>query len=501
MSMRDRTTLDPEDWEEIGQVFHQAADRCLGTLRDVREDPVWREVPDTVRTTFCEPLPLHGRPLPELLTLFEESILPYRTGNIHPRFWGWVHGSGNVAGVLGEMLAAFMNSNVGGRDHGAVYVERQVIRWCKEIFSFPESSSGLLTSGTSMGTLIALTVARNRGAGADIQKVGLAGIPRPLVGYASTEAHGCISKTFELLGLGRDALRRVPVDGGFRMDVAQLERMILADRAGGLEPIVVVGSAGTVNTGACDDLERIADLCAEQGLWMHVDGAFGGLAILTSEFHDLLAPIARADSIAFDFHKWLHVPYDAGCVLVKDQLAHRSSFSSRREYLTPLHGGLAGGDPWYCEYGPELSRGFRALKIWFTIQAYGIERLAALIVLNCRHAQYLSEQVRSKPELQLLTPVTLNIVCLRFVAPNVSEERLNRWNDAIVVALQTEGVAVPSTTTISGKRAIRVAITNHRTEQEDLDILIEAICRLGKAEYVKEFAATRGDMVFDRLAA
>ena len=331
-----------------------------------------------------------------------------------------------------------------------------------------------------MGTLIALTVARNLKADADIQKVGLAGLSRPLVGYASSEAHHCVAKTFELLGLGSDALRRVPVDRDFRMDVERLAAMIEADRANGLKPIAVIASVGTVNTGAIDDLDRIADLCQKHDLWMHVDAAFGGLAILTPEFHDPLAAIARANSIAFDFHKWLHVPYDAGCVLIKDEAAHRKSFSSRKEYLTTLHAGLAGGDPWYCEYGPELSRGFRALKVWFTIKAYGIQRLAALIAQNCQQARHLGAGIEANRDLQLLAQVTLNIVCFRFFVPGLSEKELNALNNDIVVALQIQGIAAPSTTTLQGKTAIRVALTNHRTRQEDLDTLLFAVCRLGK---------------------
>jgi len=479
--MSTEKTLDPEDWEEIRQTFHQAVDQCIASMRDVRERPVWQPVPERIKQELCESAPAHGQPIQHLLTFFEEAILPYSTGNTHPCFFGWVHGSGNIAGVLGEMLAAFMNSNVGGRDHIAVYVERQVLDWCKEIFSFPPGSSGILTSGTSMGTLIALTVARNSRANADIQKLGLAALPKKLVGYTSREAHSCVVKTFELLGLGQDALRLVPAESDYRMDVGRLARMIQADRADGFEPIVVIASAGTVNTGAIDPLDRIADLCRDQDLWMHVDAAFGGLAILTPEYHDRLAAIARADSVAFDFHKWLHVPYDAGGVLLKDEQAHRKAFSVRREYLTTLPRGLAGGDPWFCEYGPELSRGFRALKIWFTLQAYGINRFADLIAQNCRQARYLGESISANSDLELLANVTLNIVCFRFFAPGRSDAELDALNRDIVADLQLQGIAAPSTTRIQGKTAIRVALTNHRTTQTDLDTLLAAVCRLGKS--------------------
>ena len=474
-------TLDPEDWAETRRTFHLAVDQCLDAMQNVRERPVWQPVPDALKPQFCESLPLSEEPISELFSIFQESIFPYGTGNTHPRFFGWVHGSGAAAGVLGEMLAAFMNCNAGGRDHVAITVERQVLAWCKEIFSFPESSSGVLTSGTSLGTLIALTAARTAKSQTNVQKKGLQSLPKPLVGYASAEAHSCAAKTFDLLGLGRDALRRVPVNSDYQMDLAGLSERIAADKDNGFEPFAVIASAGTVNTGAIDDLAQIADLCRQHSLWMHVDAAFGGLAILTPEFQERLAPIARADSMAFDFHKWLHVPYDAGCVLIKDEAAHKKSFAARREYLAGQPRGLAGGDFWPCDYGPELSRGFRALKIWFTLKTYGMTQMAELIAQNCRQAQYLGDAVQSHPSLELLASVTLNIVCFRFFSPALTDAQLDTLNTHIVAELQMQGIAAPSTTRIGEKTAIRAALTNHRTHTEDLDILIAAVCRLGLA--------------------
>jgi len=473
-------SLDPGDWDALKSTFHDAVELAIDHLRDIRQGPVWRATPDAVKARLGARLPRKPEALDALLGVFAEDMLPYGTGNIHPRFFGWVHGSGNLAGGLGEMLAALINCNVGGRDHVAVHVERQVLQWCKEIFGYPAESSGILTSGTSMGTVIALAAARNARAGADVRMLGLAGSPERLVGYASSEAHGANAKAFELLGLGRDALHLVPVDADFRLSLPMLTEMIAADRARGCRPIAVIASAGTVNTGAIDDLAGIAALCRAEGLWLHVDGAFGGLAVLTPEFVPLLAAIAEADSIAFDFHKWLHVPYDAGCVLVKDEAAHRAAFADRRDYLAPAQTGLAGGEPWFCDYGPELSRGFRALKIWFTLKAHGIERLAEGIARNCRQAQLLGRAVQSNDDLELLAPVSLNIVCLRFAPAGLGEAELARLNEAIVVELQLRGIAAPSTTKIRGRAAIRVALTNHRTTTEDLAILVSAVRRLGK---------------------
>jgi glutamate/tyrosine decarboxylase-like PLP-dependent enzyme len=473
-------SLDPDDWDEARGIFHEAVDLAIDHLRGQRDGPVWRATPEAVKQHLAVPAPAAPQALDALVAEFRRDILPYGTGNVHPRFFGWVHGAGTLAGALGEMLAGVMNCNVGGRDHVAVYVERQVVAWCKAIFGFPAASSGLLTSGTSMGTVIALAVARNAKADAEVQRDGIAAAPRPIVAYASREVHGANEKAFDLLGLGTKALRRVAVDAHFRIRVDELARQIAADRAQGLAPAIVIASAGTVNTGAIDDLDALVALCRAEGLWLHVDAAFGGLAILVPEFRTRLAAIAQADSVAFDFHKWLQVPYDAGCVLVRDEAAHRRSFSSRGEYLAE-GAALAGGDPWFCEYGPELSRGFRALKVWFTVKAYGIDRLAGVIAQNIRQARHLGAAVAATPELELLAPVDLNIVCFRFRAPGLSDAAQDRLASEIVAALQTAGTAAPSTTHIGGRNAIRVCLTNHRTTTADLDVFLREAVRLGHA--------------------
>jgi aromatic-L-amino-acid/L-tryptophan decarboxylase len=476
-----RRPLDPADWEAARQSFHAAADCCIDWLRAIDERPVWQETPLAVKERLAAPLPASGESLDALVATFRRDLLPYATGNLHPRFFGWVHGGGSVAGALGEMLAGFMNSNVAGRDHVAVYVERQVIEWAKSIFGFPADASGLLTTGTSIATVIALAVARDAKASADVRRDGIAAAPRKPVFYASSEAHGAIAKACALVGVGEAALRRVPAGADFRMSVPDLAAMIDADRAHGLAPAAVIASAGTVNTGAIDDLGALAELCRAQDLWLHVDAAFGGLAILAPEFRAALLPIGRAHSIAFDFHKWLQVPYDAGCVLVREEALHRASFSDRREYLA--HGGeaLAGGDPWFCEYGPEMSRGFRALKVWFTIKAYGIDALAEAIARNCADARHLCARVEASRELELLAPVSLNIVCFRFAPAGTPQRSLDAINEAIVAGLQRDGVAAPSTTRIAGRLAIRVSITNHRTSAADLDFLASEVERRGRA--------------------
>ncbi len=396
----------------------------LDHLRAVPEGPAWRPVPAAVRQALAEPLPVEGQGIERTCRDARELILPYPTGNAHPRFWGWVHGSGTPSGVLAELVAAAINANCGGRDHGAIYVERQVIEWCRQLFDFPEHSSGILVSGTSMATLIGLAVARHHLAGTHVRADGIRAAP-VLVGYASVEAHGSVARAFELLGLGRTALRLIPVDRDYRIDLDALRGAIARDRALGARPFLVVGTAGTVNTGAIDDLAALADVCARENLWLHVDGAFGALIALSATLKPRLAGIERADSLAFDFHKWLHVPYDAGCVLVRRGDLHRAAFAMSPDYLRRDARGLAGGDPWFCDYGPELSRGFRALKVWFALKEHGARRLGAMIERNCDQARYLAARIAAEPRLELMAPVALNIVCFRLRAPGLDEPA--RW--------------------------------------------------------------------------
>ena len=326
-------SLDPKDWDEFRALCHAAVDDMVDWWEQVRERPVWRPVPDEVKAALTGTVPRHGADLAEVYRRFRELILPYPTGNTHPRFMGWVHGAGTPAAALAEFLAAALNPNLGGREHAPVYVERQVVDWSRQIMGLPEDTSGLLVGGTSMATVIGLAAARQAHAGGDVRRDGLQGRAVRLVGYASREAHSCVAKAFELLGLGRDNLRLIPVDAEHRLGVPALVAAIAADRAAGLQPFCVAGTAGTVNTGAIDDLAALADLCRDERLWFHVDAAFGGLAVLVPELAPRLAGMERADSLAFDFHKWLHVPYEAGCILIRDEAVHHATFALRPDYL------------------------------------------------------------------------------------------------------------------------------------------------------------------------
>jgi glutamate/tyrosine decarboxylase-like PLP-dependent enzyme len=482
-------SLDPADWDRFRRMLHDAVDGVVDDLAAVRDEPAWRPVPDSVKAALREPLPRGGEPLETTLARFDELIRPYPTGNRHPRFCGWVHGAGNAAGVLAEVLAAGMNANVGGREHAAVYVERAVVAWFAELFGFPQDASGILTSGTSMGNLLAVVAARDAALhriardaapnGAAIRDhARIAGVP--LTAYAAFGVHDSVAKALRIAGLGTRALRLVGGEEMHAMDAGELRERIAADRAGGERPFLVVATAGSVDTGAFDALDALADVCAAEGLWLHVDGAFGALAIASPAHAHLVAGIERADSLAFDAHKWLHAPYAVGCVLFRDERAHRAAFASAPEYLGRAERGTAAGAPWYTDYGLELSREFRALKLWFTLRHYGLDRLGASIARTCDLAAALATRVEEADDLELLAPVVLNVVCFRYRGAGADEPALNRLNDAIAIAVQESGAAVPSTTRIGGRRALRVCIVNHRTREDDLDVLVDAVRKAGR---------------------
>jgi glutamate/tyrosine decarboxylase-like PLP-dependent enzyme len=468
------TTLDPKDWEAFSRRAHDMLDRALDKMRTAREGPVWRAPGDALHAEFDAPLPPDGIG-GEAVSARIEALLPYGVGNTHPRFFGWVHGSGTPSGLIPDIAAVAMNANLGGRDHGAIAVEKQVVRWCREMFGYPEEASGLIVSGTSLATLVAIKVARDKALNFAPRRAGVDGAR--LTGYTSVATHSCVAQAFDILGLGSDALRSLPVTNNHQIDLDALRAAIARDRAQGCTPFVVIGTAGSVDLGAIDDLDALADIARDEGLWYHIDGAFGALAILSDAIRPRLKGIERSDSLAFDFHKWLHVTYDAGFVLVRSEEAHRHSFAERPDYLQGAERGLAAGNPWPVDYGPELSRGFRALKIWAQLAEHGPRKLGAAITANCEQAQYLGRRVADDPALELLAPVMLNICCFRYVV--LDHPDLDALNDEIVVELQCQGIAAPSTTTVSGKRAIRVNLTNHRTRLADLDLLLQEIHRIG----------------------
>jgi len=472
-------TLDPEDWDEMRGLAHRMVDDAVEYLKTVGDRPVWQAMPEAVKETFESGLPQQPGDATAVYEEFLTNIFPYPLGNIHPRFWAWYMGNGTIMGALADFMAATMNPNIGGGNQVAGLVEAQVLNWMKEVVGLPASASGLLVSGGSMANLVGLTIARNTLAGGDLRKNGLQSLDKKLTVYASTEVHSCNQKAVELLGLGSDSLRKISVNDDYTINLQKLESKIVEDIQSGYQPICIIATPGTVNTGAIDDLNAIADLCLKFNTWFHVDGAIGAIAMLSDTVRPLLTGIERADSIALDLHKWMHVPFEAGCVLVRDEKAHRDSFSLIPEYLEKAEGGLVADSVWFSEYGIQLSRSFRALKIWMTMKEHGSEKLGRMISRNVDQAQYLGRLIEKTTHLELIAPIGLDIVCYRYNPGETDLQTLNHLNRRILIELQEQGIAAPSYTTLNDRYCIRVAIANHRSRYEDFDLLIEQTIRIG----------------------
>ena len=472
-----KETLDPENWETTRDLAHRMVDEAVDHLEQVRERPVWRPMPDDVRAKFQSGLPEDPTSLDQVYAEYRETVGAYPMGNIHPRFWGWYMGASNFTGALGDFLAAVEGSNLGGGNTGAAQVEQQVVDWLKEIAGFPKSASGTLTSGGSMANLVAHTVIRNLAAGYDVRKMGIGALKKPLRFYASDQVHSCHQKALETLGLGSEALVEIESDDRQRMRIDVLEAAIAQDRANRLQPACVIGTAGTTNTGAIDDLTAIADLCEREGLWFHVDGCIGGVLRLAPEHAHLVAGIERAGSVAIDPHKWLHTPFEAGAVLIKDPEAHFATFEMHGPYLQLQERGMIAGK-FLADYGLELSRGFRALKIWMAFKEQGSAKFGRLIAQDIDLARYMAAQIEAHPLLELVAPVDLNIVCFRHIAAD--EDAAKALNTEIMLRIQELGLAVPSDTTVQGKHALRCAFNNHRTQPEDIDGFLGDVLRVAE---------------------
>lgn len=481
-------SLDPEDWGPLQAIGHRMVDDSVAFLRDIRERPVWKEMPLEVEAFFESGLPHEAQPIEAVYEEFLENIREYPMGNIHPRFWGWVMGNGSLTGAYADFLASVVNSNMGGGNHAPRLVEAQVINWCKEMVGFPAESSGLLTSGASMANFTALAVARNQKALIDVRKKGVGALPKTMRAYTSAEVHSCHIKAIEQLGIGSDNLQLIPVNADYEMDIEALEAAIAADKAAGMHPYCVIATAGTVNTGAFDDFEAIAAICQREGLWMHVDGAFGALLALLPQHQEQIKGMALADSICFDMHKWLYMPFEIAVVLVKDSQAHRDSFALVPVYLEQNLRGVGAGTLWYSDYGLQLSRGFRALKVWMSVKELGIDHYAKCIEMNIQQARYLGELIAAEAHLETVAPIPLNIVCFRYVEDGLSEEALNQLNRELLLRLHESGEAVPTYTTLNGRYCLRAAISNARSRFEDFDHLVAVVLKIG-AEIAPNYRA------------
>lgn len=463
--------LTPETFRALG---YQAVDLVVERLTALPALPVRQPVSSEIRNQLMHsPVPLEGTDPVELLNLVAEQVLPYPMGNSNARFFAWVNSPPAPMGILADFIASAHDPSVAGGDHSATYVEHGVLNWLKTIFSFPTDSGALLTSGGSTANLIPLAVMRHVKSEGDLRTQGFNSESAPMVIYTSAQGHSCIQKAVELLGFGSDYLRKIPVDSAYQMDLNALEAQITADRAAGLRPVCVAASAGTVNTGAIDPLDAIANLCEQENLWFHIDGAYGGFGILAEQTSGLYTGIERADSLAVDPHKWLYMPVECGCAIVRDAQAMRDTFSLLPPYLRDDR-----ALPWFAEFGIQQTRGFKALKLWLTMQQIGLNGYRELISHDVAMAQLLREKICARPDFEMVAGGPLSVTCFRYAPRSVTDlETLNR---KLLDKVQAEGKAFLSGTELDGKFVLRACIVNFRTREKDLDALLDIIEEAGK---------------------
>jgi aromatic-L-amino-acid/L-tryptophan decarboxylase len=473
-------TLDPENWEQYRKLAHQMVDDVFDNLSTIETKPVWTQPPEDIKQTFMQPIPKKGETIENVYKEFYHNILPYPKGNIHPMFFAWVDGTGTITGVMADMLASAMNSNLGVADHIAVYVERQVINWCKEIADFPQTSSGVMVSGGSVANITALIVARNHLDNGFIKEQGLTTFGKELILYCSTETHNCVFKAAQIIGIGMNNIRKVSVNKNFEIDLALLEKQIEKDLQEGFLPFCIVGNAGTVNTGAIDPLEKLSMISKKYNLWFHVDGAIGTVVKLLPEFENELKGLELADSVAFDLHKWLYINYEVACVLIRDSETHKAAFSQQADYLAKHERGLASGPDSFSFYGMELSRNFKSLKVWMNLKEHGIDQYREMIRKNIGQAFYVADEIHRSDFLELMAPCVLNIVCFRYHPAECNDDNfLNKLNKEILMTLHERGSVAPSYTILNNRYALRISITNHRTKTKHLQKLIDEVLKTG----------------------
>jgi len=471
-------SLDPADWEDMRRLAHVMVDDAISRLQGLRDEPVWQPMPDAMKAEFHSPPPADPAPLEAVYADVKNKLYPHAMGNIHPRFWAWYMGAGCLTGALADFLAAIDGSNLGGGDTGANQVDHQVTDWLRQMMGFPEGASGTLVNGGSMANIVGLTAARNAMADVDLHHQSVADIGAPLRFYASDQVHSCHMKAMNLLGVGGTALTRIATDDAFRMDLDALRAAIRTDRSQGVRPACVIATAGTTNTGSIDPLPEIADLCRDQGIWLHVDGCIGAMFSIAPSNRHLVAGIERADSLALDLHKGLQAPFDVGCALLRDQRLHRATFAENAEYLQVATRGLAAAE-FLHDYGLETTRGFRALKVWMMLRHHGVETFGRILDRNIAQALHLTALIDAAPELELMAPTATSVVCFRHAPGVMGEADLRAHNTEIMLRIQETGIAVITDTTIRGRHCLRVAICNHRTKDEDIDLLVQEVLRIG----------------------
>lgn len=488
LNLRERQAPLTMSSAEFRQVGHELVERIAELLEELPQRPVTAgESPQTIRQVLgAAPLPEQGTPAGELLAEATDLLFDHSLFNGHPKFWGYITAAAAPIGVLADFLAAAVNPNVGAFTLSpiATEIEAQTVRWIADLIGYPRTCGGLLVSGGNMANFVGFLAARKAKAPWAIQTEGLGTAAPRLIAYVSKETHTWIDKAADLFGLGAKAVRWIDVNDQQQMDIVALEQQIKADRAAGLLPFLVVGTAGTTNTGAVDPLPEIAAICRQYDLWFHVDGAYGAPAAALPEASPDLLGLHAADSIALDPHKWLYSPLEAGCVLVRNPHHLVETFSYHPAYYN--FDGIQEDPPInYYAFGMQNSRGFRALKVWLALRQVGRTGYVAMIGEDIALAQALYQAADEHPALQAMTQ-HLSITTLRFVPPDLPnhpalvEPYLNKLNEALLNRLQTSGAAFVSNALVDGKYLLRACVVNFRTTLADVAALPGLVADLGQ---------------------
>ncbi len=458
---------------EMRQIMAEVGTMIVDHFVNLPSQPVTR--PSTLshlQQGLQEPLPLTPVPVSELLAQVRQYVLSEMTHNDHPRNFAFVPGPSNFVGAMADALASALNIFCGAwiGPSGTAQVEIVAIEWLRQLFEFPDTGGGLFVSGGSMANLTCLAVARH---------ARLAGNPHNALVYFSDQTHSSVAKGLKILGFEPHQFRKLTSDAGYRLPLADLKQQIVKDRRHSLLPFCVVANAGTTNAGAVDPLAAIADLCMAEGLWLHVDGAYGGSAALSASGKPMLAGMSRADSLAIDPHKWLFQPYEIGCALIREKNLLKETFKVSAEYLKIME--QSAEQPNFSDYGVQLTRGFRALKFWMSLKAFGVDALRAAIEIGIQNAMLAETTLRASADWEIVTPAQLGIVTFRFLAPGKSEVALGDLNSSIANEMILSGYAMLSPTVMRGKTVLRLCTINPRTSRDDITTTIAKLAEIGHA--------------------
>jgi len=470
--------------EQFQQLLQQTSDILIHWYKHIGEGKTYPNAsPEEIRAVFDEALPLTAQNPADLLQTVANEVFQYSNKNIYPHYYGYITGGGNQAAILAEMLRNGLNQN-NLKWHSApanTEIEKIVLRWIAEMVGYPSEAGGVLTSGGAFANFLALAVARKIKSPIDIAQEGLYACP-PMTVYVSEEGHSSVDKAVDMLGIGKKYLRKVPVNQDFEINISALEKQIMADKQAGLLPICVVGIVGTTNTGATDDLTALAGLCEKYQLWFHVDAAYGGFVAALEDYKHQFKGMEKADSMIINPHKWLYVPFESACVYVKNKEYLKQTFSLIPSYLQLDIGNDSRDD--LMEYNLQLTKDFKALKIWMTLKTYGVEKLTQAIEQDILKAKYLAIKIEESNDFELLAPVPMSIVCFRYVrnkkAVNAKVDFYNDLNQRILKEIEKDGRVFLAGTQIKGATALRVCCINHRRTYEDIDYLFDVLREIGQ---------------------